>query len=232
MQPKRQKFIYIILLVGVLLVFFWERDKLSSTLDSVEKDSKLALSPKSSGNPTNTLADANNAAGTSVVQNPSLENSVTGKTPEQFAQWLKNEASSVDRSDRANADKEAVLRQLALQFTPENISYLRTTATAKSAPANEKIVAVYLLTLATSSSQEALQEIAQTPFSLASPQPAHSIGETTLMQEKAIRVVAIDELFIRLENDTITRQQLEATIQKIPDLFLRQYALKRLAELK
>ena len=232
MQLKKQKFIYIILLAGILLVFFWERDKLSSTLDTVENESKSALNAKTSGNPTNVSTDTNSAAATDLGQNPSLENSVTGKTSEQFAQWLKNEAASVDRSDRANSDKDVVLRQLALQFTAENINYLRATATNKLAPANEKIVAAYLLTLAPSSSQEALQEIAQTPFSLASPQPAHSIGETTLMQEKAIRVVAIDELFIRLENDAISRQQLEAAIQKIPDPFLRQYALKRLAELK
>ncbi len=232
MQLKKQKFIYIILLAGILLVFFWERDKLSSTLDTVENESKSALSPITSSGSVHPAASPTNAATAGSGQNKVSENSVTNKTPEQFAAWLKTEASSLDRSDRRNADKDALLRQQALQFTPENINYLRATATNKLAPANEKIVAAYLLTLASSNSQQALQEIAQTPFSLSNPQPAHSIGETTLMQEKAIRVVAIDELFIRLENDAISRQELAAALQKIPDPSLRQYALKRLAELK
>ncbi len=232
MQLKKQKFIYIILLAGILLVFFWERDKLSSTLDTVENESKSALSPTSSSGSVNPAASPTNAATAGSGQNQVSENSVTNKTPQQFAAWLKTEASSLDRSDRRNADKDTLLRQQALQFTPENINYLRATATNKLAPANEKIVAAYLLTLASSNSQQALQEIAQTPFSLSNPQPAHSIGETTLMQEKAIRVVAIDELFIRHENDAISRQELATALQKIPDPSLRQYALKRLAELK
>ena len=151
MQLKKQKFIYIILLAGILLVFFWERDKLSAALDTVEKENKLTLNPATAANPTNAFADTKTTAGTSPGQNPGSENSVTGKTPEQFAQWLKNEASSVDRSESANSDKDAVLKQLATQFTAENISYLRATATNKLAPANEKIVATYLLTLAASS---------------------------------------------------------------------------------
>ena len=178
------------------------------------------------------MASPTNAATAGSGQNQVPENSITSKTPQQFAEWLKSEASSLDRSDRANAGKDALLRQQALQFTPENINYLRATATNKLAPANEKIVAAYLLTFASSNSQQALQEIAQTPFSLSNPQPAHSIGETTLMQEKAIRVMAIDELFIRYENDAISRQELATALQKIPDPSLRQYALKRLAELK
>ncbi len=232
MQLKKQKFIYIILLAGILLVFFWERDKLSSTLDTVENESKSALSSTPSSGSVKPVASPTNTATAGSGQNQVPENSVTNKSPEQFAAWLKTEASSLDRSDRANSDKDTLLRQQALQFTPENINYLRATATNKLASANEKIVAAYLLTLAGGSSQQALQEIAQTPFSLASPQPAHSIGETTLMQEKAIRVVAIDELFIRYENDAISHQELATALQKIPDPSLRQYALKRLAELK
>lgn len=227
MQPKKKKFIYIILLTGILLVFFWERDKLSSTLDAVENEGKSALTNSMNISPNSSApAEANSN------QISSAETSIAAKTPEQFASWLKNEASSVDHSDPRNSEKEVVLRQQVLQFTPENIRYLRFTATNAKAPANEKIVATYLLTIGSSNSLQALEEIAQSPFSLISPQPAHSIGEATLMQEKAIRVVAIDELFIRLENDAITRQEFEGVIQKIPDPSLRQYAIKRLAELK
>lgn len=226
---KSKKTIYIILFIAFALIFFWENKKLSGSLDAVETESA-----------TNTIAlkTATSLASASAVSNaPSApttnqDSNLKDQTPAQFADWLKSEAQLLDKNDPNNADKEIILKAKAAQFTESNIKYLRKIATDAAASANERIVAVYFLSLSSDKALPELIDVAGSPFSLPNPQPVHSIGEATLMQEKAIRVVAIDELFNRFENNAITRAQLENGISRISESSLKQYAARRLADLK
>ena len=226
---NRKKIISIVLLIGLAIILLWENKKLSSSLDTVEIDSTFKKETEKS------IADSvNSADSNSVTTSPTEESagSQTKNTPLEFADWLRSEAQLLDKNDPNNLDKENTLKLKALQFTANEIQYLKKMATDTSATANERITAVYFLTIASEMALSSLFDIAEAPYSLPSPQPVHSLGESTLMQEKAIRVVAIDELFNRFQNNAITRSELENGIQRISDPGLKQYATNRLLELK
>lgn len=220
MQFKKQRILYVAVVAGMLLIFFWEREKLTVVLDAVERESQTAIT-----NPQSQISAP-------IPSEPAKPSGNSPKNIEQFTAWLKTESTFLDRNSADAFQREPILKEQAALFTSENIRFLRATATDSSVTANERILSAYLLTIGTDNSVLALQEIAQTPYSLPNPQPAHSIGETTLMQEKSIRVMAIDELFNRFETGFLTQQQLNNFIQKIPDAALKQYALKRLSELQ
>ena len=221
---SKKTIIYILLFVGFAFIFFWENKKLSGSLDSVETETAATT--------TTFKPVANSAAANSSTSVADQDSNLKDQTPTQFADWLKSEAQLLDKNDPNNSDKDAVLKAKAAQFTESNIQYLRKTATDTAVAASERIMAVYFLTLSNNNTLSALIDVASSPFSLPNPQPAHSLGESTLMQEKAIRVVAIDELFNRYENNAITRVQLESGIDRISEPGLKQYALRRLKELE
>ena len=231
---KSKKLIYTLLFAGFAFILFRENTKLTSslntleTLDTSETESSNAKNGKATG------ADSLNSANTTspVTISEDGTNSQTENASSQFADWFKSEAQLLDKNDPSNLDKENTLKLRAAQFSTNEIQYLKKAAIDLRVSANERITAVYFLTIASEAALSSLFDVAAAPYTLQNPQPAHSLGESTLMQEKAIRVVAIDELFIRYQNNAITRSELESGIQRISDPGLKQYAVNRLLELK
>lgn len=222
----KKNLIYTLLLLGFAFILFRENKKLSGSLDTIEIGSK-----KETANASGPVNSADTAGATTSPADESTTPQAKNKASD-FADWLRSEAELLDKNNSENQDKEIILRQKAAQFSGDEIQYLRKAATDTAVSANERITAVYFLTIASEIALPSLFDVAAAAYSLPNPQPAHSLGESTLMQEKAIRVVAIDELFIRFENNAITRSQLENGIQRIADPGLKQYALNRLLELK
>ena len=224
---KNQKLFYIVLMIALAAIFYYEHRKLDSNLEHIESD----LTNEKNQKPAAQQKGINKID--KQVENVPAEESVPGNlqqvTP-AFRTWFSDEAKNLEASIKNPAAKEALLKARAQQLTEVEISFLRKKATDTKATANERISAAYLLTLSNSAS--ALAEIAQSPLSLASPQAVHSVGETLLAQEKSIRVIVIDELFNRAKADAALRNQLLATIEKISDEGLKQYALKCYRELK
>ncbi|OFZ31494.1 MAG: hypothetical protein A2622_02605 [Bdellovibrionales bacterium RIFCSPHIGHO2_01_FULL_40_29] len=224
--PKRVNFIYILVVAVLAFVFLWEQQKLSSTLDFLESDDSTFVQKV-----TSTAASQGNSA-------PEIHSGKTNtQTPPptataEFKKWFSAEAEKIDRTNENFMDRERELRQHAAHFTTSQIDHLKSTALSETASGNERIMASYFLTIGGLNSLAALIDVAQAPYSITNPQPAHSLGETTLMQEKAIRMMAIDELFAKYEIDAITKKQLTEALIKIPDQALKQHALKRLEELQ
>ncbi len=223
---KNKKLTSFIILAGFILIFFWEKQKLSTSLNLVEND--VATSKKQgSAAP----SEKSGLSGSNPVATQP-EAPAAAQTASEFAAWLKNEASMLDKSDANNSEKEIILKEKASKFSAENIQFLKNTATDVKVSANERIMAAYFLTLSTENYVGALGELAAAPYSLPNPQPVHSLGETTLMQEKAIRVMAIDEIFARFQNNSVSADQVNQFIGQILDADLKQYAEKRWRELK
>ena len=224
---KNQKLFYIVLLVALAAIFYYEHRKLDSNLDHIESD----LAPEKN------QQSASQQQGINKIDKPGppelADEPVLGTAPQvtsAFGSWFSEEAKNLEANTKNSAAKEAALKARAQQLTEVEINFLQKKAIDSKATANERISAAYLLTL--SNSVVSLAEISQSPLSMPSPQPVHSIGETLLMQEKAIRVMAIDELFNRAKTDAVVRNQLLAIINKMSDEGLKQYALKRYRELK
>lgn len=218
---KNRKLTYFILLIFAATIFFYEYHKFQNNIAPLETESSGVAAPTSKS------GMAANQPTSAPSPSPLSTDSSIAKP---LVTWFADEAKKMDTSMVDPQEKEAELKDRALRFTPEEITFLAKTSTNPKATANERIEATYLLTL--SSSTNSLLEISKSPLSLVSPQQVHSIGETLLMQEKAIRIMAIDELFIRAKDNAALRPSLLQAINQIQDEAVKHYALNRYKELK
>ena len=224
---KNRKLFYVVLIIALAAVFYYEHRKLDSNLSHIESDLNTEKNQD--------LAAANRQGINKIDREPSPPNepapSATEATAAQsFSTWFAGEANNLEASTNNPAEKESLLKARAQKLTPAEIQFLQKKAVDTKATAKERISAAYLLTL--SNSSDSLVQLSQAALSLPFPQEVHSIGETLLGQEKAIRVMAIDELFNRAKTDAALRKQLPEIINKISDPALKQYALRRYQELK
>ncbi len=230
-MPKNRNLFYIILIGALAAVFYFEHRKLDSHLSHLESETLLGKDKD---------ATVANQQGITKIENPAtasgseasteIESGPSASKTSNFPTWFAEEAKNIEASLKDPAEKEALLKTRAQQLTPADIKFLEKKALDTGATANERISATYLLTQSTS--VQAIVNTAQAPLSLPSPQPVHSIGETLLMQEKALHIMAIDELFNRAKTNAALRNQLFSYISKISDEGIKQYALKRYQELK
>ncbi len=230
-MTTNRKLTYFILMILVAAIFFYEYHKFQNNIAPLETETTSTETSKSKVGTTSkdTSSPSGSASGSPSGQ-LSMATAADDTSVKPVATWLADEAKNLENKTVDPQEKEAELRDKASRFTTEDISFLARTSTNAKATANERIEATYLLTL--SSSTSALIGIAKTPLSLPSPQPVHSIGETLLMQEKAIRIMAIDELFNRVKDNAALRPTLLQAINQIKDEAVKHYALKRYQELK
>jgi len=93
-------------------------------------------------------------------------------------------------------------------------------------PANERIMATYLLTLAGPSAWPSLKEIASAPAKEKGG-PHNSEGEVKAVQEKAQKLMAIDALAEQASTDAAAKDELGQWARELPDRYLRDYADKK-----
>ena len=151
---------------------------------------------------------------------------------QKFQAWFDNEADNVDRIGDDSLHAERRLKKVAAQLNRTSINYLLSTATNPSAAANQQVMAVYLLTLSGSQALHELADIASSPLPEGEVTQPDSLTETSQMQSKALRVMAIDSLAEQAKRDVAALNQLKKAIATISDPYLRAYARKKLANLK
>ena len=225
-KNKRATTVILIALFSVIL--FFEKKQFDENLKIAENADQAAVSRAAA----NSATDVKNPARMPDIndQNQNSPPPAGKDTPEDlkaFASWVQTEASNLENRSSNQAEQEKVFKQKAQTLTRAEISSLKHSALSTSNSANERIFATYLLTLGSETTNSTLADIAKKELSLTSPQPVHSTGETQLMQEKALRTMAIDELFGRAKKDPNLRTQFLQMAQQISDSALRQYALKR-----
>ena len=225
---KNRKLFYIVLIIALAAVFYYEHRKLDSNLShiesdvSAEKNQESVVANRQDINKIDSQSAPPSAAAAAIPAD--------GTAAPSFPSWFAEEANNLEASSTNPAEKESLLKARAQKLTPAEIVFLQKKAIDTKATAKERISAAYLLTL--SNSVESLAQLSQAALSLPFPQAVHSTGEALLGQEKAIRVMAIDELFNRVKTDAALRKQLPEIISKISDPALKQYALRRYQELK
>jgi hypothetical protein len=149
-----------------------------------------------------------------------------GAKPE-FVEFLGKESVAMDST---NVDAESAERRAmdqAAAMGPLEIQYSRDTVLSGKGSANQRVLALYLLTLAGPKAAGALREVVLAPLPDGRVQP-HSEEEHKLMQEKAQKVTAIDALADQAKQDPSARDSLLRLADEVRDQGLRAYILKKI----
>lgn len=220
MKNKRLYLLAVLVVIGAFLALRKEKgdggsaaswNPFSAPSSSVTAGATLSAPNSSSGN----------AAQESVTE-------ASAPTP-AFVTWFNGEAKNLDQPTNQK-NKESELKQTAARLTTADVRFLENKTLDFKNPANERILAAYLLTLAPQS-DAALSDMVQAPLAMAGEHPVHSPEETLAAQEKSIRRMAIDALIERARSNPALRNELSQTIAKISDPSLREYAEKSYRQL-
>lgn len=148
-------------------------------------------------------------------------------TPE-FVSWFSNEADKLEKPSQDPKEIEANLLTAAEKLIPAEIQFLKTKAINMQGPANDRIFAMYMLTLAPQVTVQALVDIVKMPLVMNEEQQVHSPEETLAAQERSLRRMAIDALIERGQKETSGKDVVKAAIDQITDASLRNYAEKKI----
>lgn len=148
----------------------------------------------------------------------------TASHPE-LHRWLnKNSQYMSSFSDR----DEVRLQKFISEITPSEINELHRISLSQSEPANKRILSLYMMGL-TQHAVQGLNEFLTSDFKLEENAPAHSLEETRNGREKALRVMAIEQLISTAATPDEARQRLQELIPRLKNPWLKSFAERKLA---
>lgn len=167
------------------------------------------------------------AESASVAAQALVDNFQPAKVTEvEFKKWFQNEVKIMNQF---NVNEDSIRQrylQVTSKMTPQQFGELAKMAKAKTQNVSEKILAAYLLAYAGHHSVSDLAAFAASDIELDGSPNAHSVAETQLVQERALRVLAINRL-AELEQT----EELKKLIPTIKDSSLKNYAQNKLNEI-
>ncbi len=212
-----------LLVVGILLWQFSRAGRGLNTNRPVETAEAATTGIVGGGSATFGVSGQNSGVVTgTVIDAPAID-------PE-FQTWIKTEAKSVDRPTIDSDKKKTELAKIIATLTPNKAKQLLQTARNVSSTAGERILSTYLLVEAGSLALGEIKELITSPVVDHGPAKAHSEAEMMRVQERSLRIMAIDGLASRAKQDPNSRDTLARSIPGIQDSYIRDYAQKRLAE--
>lgn len=145
--------------------------------------------------------------------------------------FLEREAASFNAPKVDSEAAERRVQEQAALLTESDLEFLAQKAQGVSSRASDRILSAYLLVAAKQRGWKALRDLAVAPLQ-GNPNPApHTVDETLSMQEKAIRIMAIDGLFEQAMKDRAAREEFLRLVSELRDPTLAAYAQKRVREL-
>lgn len=176
------------------------------------------------------------ASATSAATKSIMAIEPASATPEQFKVWFDSEVAQMAQY---NVNEEAIQQrylQLTAQMTPAQFAQLSIVARTKSPNMNERVLASYLLGYSSYASISDLSAVANAPIVLDGKPLPHSLAETQQVQERALRVLAINRLASLAQGSDATQSkkafdELQNLAQTLKDQSLRNYAQNKLKEI-
>lgn len=176
-------------------------------------------------------ADAVSATAAAV---PSFDPSAA--TQQEFKAWF---GSEVEMMNQYNVNEEVVLQrylQVTKKMTPAQFAQLSIVARTKSPNINNRILAAYLLGFSGYANVGDLTALALSPIKLEGKPEAHSVAETQQVQERALRVLAINRLADLARGDDVAASkkalaQLQLISRSSTDPNIKLYAQNKLKEI-
>lgn len=160
---------------------------------------------------------------------PSLP-STDGVSP-PLLRFFQEESKSLDSVHVNAAQAEAKGEAQAKAMGSREIRYAQELVLSPHAPANQRILAIYLLTKGSAATNPALKNIATAPSYSDRAEP-HTMAEHKNVEGKTFSLEATEELFHRAsKNDLGALEELRKVAAEAQDLTIKNYANKKLAEL-
>lgn len=141
--------------------------------------------------------------------------------------WLDQNANSMTSFSESDRVK---LEQQVQKLSHEDFKSLRIFALSINAPANVRVLSVYLLGESARGVNE-LKKFLSEDVNIIENAPAHSVDETANGREKALRVMAIEQLIKNSPTPQMAYQRLAGMIPEISDPWLKSFAQRRLADI-
>jgi len=184
-------------------------------------------------------ADSAKTAEENVPQKESLPDAQTGFgvdlgsfSEEQLSSWLREESAAMDMTNNDTAQVEIKLKASANTLKPEQLKDLAAKALNINTPANQRILAAYILTLNTSEAAVGAQlDLAKEPLPDLGPALPHTEAELRRTQELALRYMEVDQLAERARTDANARDKLKLLLNEAGSEEVRSYVARKLKEL-
>lgn len=234
-----RKLIFLVLLVGLLVILYraTRNDKNSviqqavSDIKNVVNNSTL-LSEKSSSLMSSDDTQVQSPQG-GEAPNADVTVGLQNLNPEQLKKWVESESISMNSTQNDTQEIQMRLVAQAQTLKPEQLVALKQMALNSDFAVNARIFSAYMLSLNTAQeSQEQLFEVAKARLPDVGAVLPHSEAELKHTQELAIRFMQIDELFQRAKTDANARDKLKLLSLEAESDRVRNYAQKKLQELK
>lgn len=223
-----KKWHYYFVTLLALGLFFWRQKHPVIELANPTSDAQISAITSTRQNPANRLPSA--------TSSKVSDSAVTSTNPASFDQELQKrvseEAQLMDRVEQNEGDAEIRIKEIVKTLSPEKFPQLARQASDLSVPINERALSTYLLSEAGPAAATALHEMIVAPLVKPGPYPPHSTDETQSMQEKSLRLMAIDGLFKAAQIDPESKRHLEAVAQTGESEAIRNYAMRKLSELR
>jgi hypothetical protein len=231
-----RKMVFIILLVCLSSIYYFsDKNNENGSIQSKIVKVKEIISNSAKAVLSNNEATTNNQqASADLTNNTSTEELDFSKLNQnQMNAWVDSESSIMNSTQIDTDNKMVQLRAQAQTLSLEQMQNLKNHTVSIEAAANSRILAAYLITLNLSNdSVVVLADLAINPLPNHGPSVPHSEAELKNTQELALRYMAIDELFIRAKTDNKAYAELKLISETANSAQVRNYAEKKLKELK
>lgn len=180
-------------------------------------------------------AHAHAASATAALQTaPVIDASKA--TPEQFKVWFDSEVNLMNQYNVNEDQMQQRYLELTAKMTPAQFKQLSVVARTKSPNVNERILAAYLLGYSGYANINDLSALVTAPIQLDGKPEPHSVAETQQVQERALRVLAINRLAnLAQGNDPAQAKKAVAELKRLAttlkDASLKNYAENKLKEI-
>lgn len=235
-----RKLIFIILLVGFSAIYYYstlqdENSIVQKTISDVKNMVKnsTVFKKDTDTNKHGSMATTSIAATSSEASGDSAMVSLQSLTTEELKKWISSESNSMNSAYNNTEEKQIKLKAQAQTIAPEQFETLKEMAIYSGLPINERILSAYLISLSSAApSLQNLYDVAKSEVPDVGPIVPHSEAELKHTQELAIRYMQIDELFERAKIDANAKDKLKLLVQTASSEQVRNYAQKKLQELK
>jgi len=214
-----KKWLIILVVLGVAMAVYWRKHSVMVLPGPLVTPEPAATPPD----------NATHAGPNSVLDTVPSSNA---RPDPAFAKWIHEEANQIEQLTPNSAAIRQRLVDVTRSLTPAQAWQLFATARSPGAPAKEKIFAAFVLAEAGDRANVQLQQLITAPVITTAPQEPHSEGEMKGIQERSLRLMALEALIGRAEHDPAAREVLEHSIPNIPDTYMKQLAQRRLDEFK